>query len=138
MATGPLLQHNAPWPQRHGYRGDRYPDNIDYLQGVQFVSLANNSLVEVSARSGIALAYCQELHLQHNQITELPVSFKNLDRCEYLDISHNYMKAIPEEIGDMESLVVLDLRNNLLSTLPLSLAEIPALEQLFLQATNMS
>lgn len=70
------------------------------------------------------LSQCSELsflHLEHNELSNLPDSLAALEQLEELDLSHNHIKKLPDSFGQMKKLRVLNVSNNQLSTIPSSI-----------------
>nr|KAG5713801.1 hypothetical protein BaRGS_024428 [Batillaria attramentaria] len=60
----------------------------------------------------------EELHLQQNKLTALPVYIFRFPALKFLDASHNKISELPSEMWLAPSVVTLDLSHNLLVKLP--------------------
>jgi internalin A len=90
---------------------------LERLTKLNYLSLANNSIVDVSALS--ACGNISELHLSNNQITDIS-SLRFLNKLMYFYFSFNQVQQLPQWNRDC-SLVTIDGSNNLLTSLePLS------------------
>lgn len=76
------------------------------------------------------MLFFQELRLNNNKISKLPVSICNLNNLRLLDVSNNKLKKLPEDIGVLSQLQILSVKGNKLNCLPTSICKLQLLDLL--------
>ena len=104
---------------------------IGQLTNLQQLSLNNNQLSQIPVEIG-QLTNLQELYLHNNQLSQLPVEIGQLTNLRPLSLSNNQLSQLPVEIGQLTNLQQLSLNNNQLSQLPVEIGQLTNLQPLCL------
>jgi len=74
----------------------------------------------------------QELHVNNNQLHELPSQLGQLINLKHLDLSSNLLRLLPAELGHLINLQRFYLNNNQLRQIPAELGQLVSLQELVL------
>ena len=107
------------------------------LLHAQVLHVNGNELTELPESIG-NLQALTELGVYENQLTELPKSIGNLQALTLLHAQHNQLDALPGSIGDLRALTQLFVGINHLTTLPESISKLQALSQLHVQRNQLA
>lgn len=115
-----LIEANDGMLDISGCSLEQIPDELQYLQGLRAINLADNCLLSLD---GIEV----QLSLQHitawnNQLREIPHGISKCCNLESLFIDCNFIEYIPRSIGDLSKLHLLSMRHNRVRSLPLEIA----------------
>jgi Leucine-rich repeat (LRR) protein len=111
------------------------PREITRLRKVRNLDLSGNRLLDFP-KILLTLESVQKLTLSGNSISTLPIGFRNLN-CEKLNLSENEFSSFPEEATHNQHIKKLDLSGNDISDLPEGVKSMAALEELYLDDTNI-
>ena len=76
--------------------------------------------------------------MNNNQLVGLPTSIQKLNSLQRLHLDGNNLTELPAEIGDLKELSWLSVRNNQLVDLPTSIHKLNRLEKLKLDGNNFT
>ena len=117
----------------------KIPDEIGDLKELRVLSVSNEfrslaaTLEKFKFLPGLI---AQQTILQsvesRNHLIDLPSSIQNLKNLKQLHLDGNQMKELPPVIGDLRELIVLSVRDNKLISLPTSIQKLNKLEKLYL------
>ncbi|KAI8889792.1 outer arm dynein light chain 1 [Backusella circina FSU 941] len=96
---------------------------VPFLQNLSCLHLQQNNLTQLPAELW-KLSNLTELNLGHNALTTLPIQVGLLLHLRVLFIHDNHIKTLPSQLGHLKCLDLLDLTNNQLSDLPAELLEL--------------
>ncbi|KAJ8955152.1 hypothetical protein NQ318_009045 [Aromia moschata] len=144
---------------RNDFSGDRFPDAVSSMTGVQWLKLDRTNLTEVPKEMGNLLKLehlsltrnnleklygeltelncLRTLNLRYNNVKSsgIPSELFHLEELSTLDLSHNNLKEVPEGLDKAKSLLVLNLSYNHIDSIPNSLF-INLTDLLFLDLSN--
>jgi Leucine-rich repeat (LRR) protein len=70
------------------------------------------------------------LHIDHNDIQDIPVEIGNLQKLEELILSYNKIKTIPEALCYLQNLKVLEVNHNDIQDIPVEIGNLQKLQEL--------
>ncbi|OWR42979.1 protein flightless-1 [Danaus plexippus] len=124
------------------FSGDKFPDAIRYMTGLQWLRLDKTNLEEIPEELGklmklenlslkknnleklfgelTELKCLRSLNVRHNNVktSGIPAELFRLDDLTTLDLSHNRLKEVPEGLEKAKSLLVLNLSHNKIESIP--------------------
>ncbi|CAH2013640.1 unnamed protein product [Acanthoscelides obtectus] len=130
---------------RNDFSGDRFPEAVRCMTGVQWLKLDRTNLTEIPKEMGNLLKLehlsltrnqleklygeltelncLRTLNLRHNKVKSsgIPSELFNLEELSTLDLSYNNLKEVPEGLDKAKSLLVLNLSHNHIDSIPNSL-----------------
>jgi hypothetical protein len=115
---------------RHSLPGNRLPDCIGDLSGLQTLTAAEVGLESIPESIG-RLAELRELHLHGNALNALPSEVGQLKALEWLALNGNRIKRLPASICELPALKILGLVGNRLTELPPRIGDLCSLEKLW-------
>ncbi|NGX37264.1 MAG: Internalin-A [Chlamydiae bacterium] len=107
------------------------------LSQVQTLHLEDNQLTELPPEIG-NLTQLLGLFLSNNQLTELPPEIGLLTQLKWLPLKNNKFTEFPPEIGQLTQLTKLDLKHNQLTSLPPEIGKLSQLAFLDLQNNQLT
>ncbi|XP_046966291.1 protein flightless-1 [Vanessa cardui] len=143
------------------FSGDKFPDAIRYMTGLQWLRLDKTNLEEIPEELGklmklenlslkknnleklfgelTELKCLRSLNVRHNKVKSsgIPAELFRLEELTTLDLSHNRLKEVPEGLEKAKSLLVLNLSNNKIESIPPTLF-VQLTDLLFLDLSNNS
>ncbi|KAF7288043.1 hypothetical protein GWI33_000097 [Rhynchophorus ferrugineus] len=144
---------------RNDFSGDKFPEAVSSMTGVQWLKLDRTNLKEIPKEMGnlmklehlsltrnnleklygelTELNCLRTLNLRHNNVKSSGIPFQlfQLEELSTLDLSHNNLKEVPEGLDKAKGLLVLNLSFNHIDTIPNSLF-INLTDLLFLDLSN--
>ncbi|CAH2096019.1 unnamed protein product [Euphydryas editha] len=141
------------------FSGDKFPDAIRYMTGLQWLRLDKTNLEEIPEELGklmklenlslkknnleklfgelTELKCLRSLNVRHNKVKSsgIPAELFRLEELTTLDLSHNRLKEVPEGLDKAKSLLVLNLSNNKIESIPPTLF-VQLTDLLFLDLSN--
>ncbi|XP_060528403.1 protein flightless-1 [Cylas formicarius] len=144
---------------RNDFSGEKFPEAVNSMTGVQWLKLDRTNLVEIPKEMGNLLKLehlslmrnnleklygeltelncLRTLNLRHNNVktSGIPSELFHLEELSTLDLSHNNLKEVPEGLDKAKSLLVLNLSHNHIDAIPNSLF-INLTDLLFLDLSN--
>eukprot|EP00794_Sanderia_malayensis_P009080 gene9080-10049_t len=115
----------------------RIPESFVELVNLKKVHLDENQITELPCKIG-NLVNLEWLDLGQNQLENLPDSICQLGKLTYLQLSKNRLRYLPDDIGKLVSLIELRLDCNLIAKVPMSIVEIKGLQALDLFDNKLS
>ena len=112
-------------------------EDVGELPNLRGLHLNVNQIQELP-ESICRLSRLQHLDVSNNQLTVLPESVGQLSQLEYLDASNNHLATLPDSIGQLSQLRYLDLSNNHLKEIPESIGQLSKLQYLLLADNELS
>ncbi|XP_023016782.2 FLII actin remodeling protein isoform X1 [Leptinotarsa decemlineata] len=130
---------------RNDFSGDKFPDAVGSMTGVQWLKLDRTNLEEIPKEMGNLLKLehlsltrnnleklfgeltelncLRTLNLKHNKVKSsgIPPQLFHLEELTTLDLSHNNLKEVPEDLDKAKTLLVLNLSHNHIEAIPNSL-----------------
>lgn len=130
---------------RNDFSGEKFPDAVSSMTGVQWLKLDRTNLSEIPKEMGNLLKLehlsltrnnleklfgeltelncLRTLNLRHNKVKSsgIPAELFHLEELSTLDLSHNNLKEVPEGLDKAKSLLVLNLSHNHIDSIPNSL-----------------
>ena len=103
---------------------------LEKILWIKDLLLSDNKLISLPLKIGGYLKHCNELNLQNNLLSEVPLSLLKLPCIIKLNLSHNKIVKIPNVQVWSNSLTVLDLSYNCLRSLPNNSIGAPSLQNL--------
>ncbi|XP_034831770.1 protein flightless-1 [Maniola hyperantus] len=143
------------------FSGDKFPDAIRYMTGLQWLRLDKTNLDEIPEELGklmklenlsiknnnleklfgelTELKCLRSLNVRHNNVKSsgIPAELFSLEELTTLDLSHNRLKQVPEGLDKAKSLLVLNLSHNKIESIPPTLF-VQLTDLLFLDLSNNS
>ena len=86
----------------------------------------------------LELTNLEDLSLEGNNYSDLPIEILDFSKLEKLDIGRNGIKELPEWIGQLENLIELNVTSNELTSLPDTLLSLPKLKLLVIERNNFN
>ena len=80
----------------------------------------------------------QEVHLDHNNIQQLPAAIGQMLKVKILNVSSNYIKVLPASIANMTELTTLNVSSNRICIVNPIISMISSLTKLQLQDNNLT
>ena len=80
----------------------------------------------------------EEVHMDHNNIQQLPASVGQMNKVKVFDVSSNYLRVLPASVANMTELTTLNLSSNKLCMLHPILSMLTSLTKLQLQDNQLS
>lgn len=127
----PLKTLNAP---RNNLEGTLIPENVDRLENLQSLNVANNALEVFAANDKLSLPNLHSLIInvnrikslpcvstwqslsvlaaEENRLTDIPAGFVDLKNVKTVDFIGNNIARVDEKIGLLESLSTFKIANN--------------------------
>lgn len=97
----------------------------------------NNQITEIPASIG-SLVNLNRFYIRNNKITSIPAEIGNLKNLQLLLLGNNQISNLPLEIGTLNNLVQLRIENNKLTELPREIGNLTNLTHLFLDNNQIS
>lgn len=141
------------------FSGDKFPDAIRYMTGLQWLRLDKTNLTDIPEELGklmklenlslkkndleklfgelTELKCLRSLNVRHNKVKSsgIPAELFRLEELTTLDLSHNRLKEVPEGLDKAKSLLVLNLSHNKIESIPPTLF-VQLTDLLFLDLSN--
>ncbi|CAH0715389.1 unnamed protein product, partial [Brenthis ino] len=141
------------------FSGEKFPDAIRYMTGLQWLRLDKTNLEEIPEELGklmklenlslkknnleklfgelTELKCLRSLNVRHNNVKSsgIPAELFKLEELTTLDLSHNRLKEVPEGLEKAKSLLVLNLSHNKIESIPPTLF-VQLTDLLFLDLSN--
>ncbi|CAH2048714.1 unnamed protein product, partial [Iphiclides podalirius] len=141
------------------FSGDKFPDAIRYMTGLQWLRLDKTNLADIPEELGklmklenlslkknnleklfgelTELKCLRSLNVRHNNVKSsgIPAELFKLEELTTLDLSHNRLKEVPEGLDKAKSLLVLNLSHNKIESIPPTLF-VQLTDLLFLDLSN--
>ncbi|XP_041979450.1 protein flightless-1 [Aricia agestis] len=141
------------------FGGDKFPDAIAHMTGLQWLRLDKTNLDCVPEELGklmklenlslkknnleklfgelTELKCLRSLNVRHNKVKSsgIPAELFKLEELTTLDLSHNKLKEVPEGLEKAKSLLVLNLSHNKIESIPPTLF-VQLTDLLFLDLSN--
>ncbi|KAJ0176501.1 hypothetical protein K1T71_007680 [Dendrolimus kikuchii] len=143
------------------FSGDKFPDAIRYMTGLQWLRLDKTNLTDIPEELGklmklenlslkkngleklfgelTELKCLRSLNVRHNKVKSsgIPAELFKLEELTTLDLSHNKLKEVPDGLDKAKSLLVLNLSHNKIESIPPTLF-VQLTDLLFLDLSNNS
>lgn len=115
------------------------PTNVlQTMTGLEDLDMSYNNLTGLSQNLA-GLTSLSSLNLEHNQLTgTLLASIGNLAALIDLDVSNNELRSLPNTLSGRSSITFLDASFNHISSLPISLGSVKTMQQLYLDANELT
>ncbi|XP_013145269.1 PREDICTED: protein flightless-1 [Papilio polytes] len=141
------------------FSGDKFPEAIRYMTGLQWLRLDKTNLTDIPEELGklmklenlsikknnleklfgelTELKCLRSLNVRHNNVktSGIPAELFRLEELTTLDLSHNRLKEVPEGLEKAKSLLVLNLSHNKIESIPPTLF-VQLTDLLFLDLSN--
>ncbi len=114
-----------------------FPEHIDQLQCLRYLSLYNNRLTSVPDQIG-KLKYLETLLLFSNCLTSISEKIGELQYLINLELSENRLTSVPDQIGQLKNLCFLYLNDNSLNSLPNAITQLENLTVLSLSKNSLT
>jgi Leucine-rich repeat (LRR) protein len=113
------------------------PDSIKGLGSLQDLNLNGNILGKDGSEGKNSLETIKNiknlivLRINHNFISEIPVSIMQLEHLQILDLEGNTIVQLPHTIGALQELKILNLDSNLVSSIPDSFRDHHSIKKMY-------
>jgi Leucine-rich repeat (LRR) protein len=104
--------------------------NTELVKNIRELILSHTDLQNLPDIFNPNFENLTHLNLEHNKLSQLPLSMNNLLKLQCLNLSHNCLKVLSDEIGNLSMLQTFKLENNSLVELPGSVCKLINLQQL--------
>lgn len=116
------------------------PEELNNLKNIEEIILNNNVLLRSLPTNLYMLTNLKKIYLNNSEMLDYGKLIKTLLQLDYLEelhLEHNNIIELPDDIGKLSTLKELSLRNNKITKIPDSISKL-SLSKLYLSGNNLS
>ena len=113
-------------------------EQVAWLKQLRMLDLGHNEITQIPGAFGNLESLTDFLYLHDNKLNALPSSLSKLTKLRYLNISENAFDVLPECVCSMSGLIELRAGDNLLPSLPASIGRLSRLRELHLRNNKLT
>lgn len=110
---------------------------LEDMASLCILELRNNSLSLLPNNFGACLSRLTELHLDHNELTALPLSISSITPLRVLNVAKNKLTSLPAAYSRLVQLQHIDISSNRFTCLPGWLTALPVLTDLKIKGNRL-
>jgi Leucine-rich repeat (LRR) protein len=123
----------------HGFVIETLPESITKMVSLEFLSLVNNSLVDVASMANGSFPKLRAILLKENRIRTLPWAGLEVPQLHLLDISSNQLSGrLSDTLCHLDSTIELIVSDNQIESVPPAIVQLTSLRSLDLSRNNIN